>query len=393
MNRYMKKKFLLFLVLVLIITSLSYFSFKKKKNVQYLTETVRRGNIEKTVKAAGDITASLLVDVGVQVTGQVKKLHVRLGQQVKKGDLIAEIDSTTQKNELQIAQAKLASLEAQLASKLVALDVARKNHAREKSLFANHSTSQKELEAAEERMAVTSSVITEIKSSIEQTKIAVSTAKANLGYTRVTAPVNGTIVSAPIGEGQTVNSVQSSPTIVQIADLSAMTLRMQIAEGDITTVRPGMRVVFSTLADPDRKQETTLQSIDPGLTIMSRGNYNSKTDPSNEAVYYYGRALVPNADNRLHIGMTTENIIFVQQAKNVLILPTVVIKQDQAETGTVLILQENGEVSPRQIRTGLADELNTQILSGLKEGEKVVSSQADGIVEKDNPGRWLRGRR
>ena len=99
----MKKKFLLFLVLVLIITSLSYFSFKKKKNVQYLTETVRRGNIEKTVKAAGDITASLLVDVGVQVTGQVKKLHVRLGQQVKKGDLIAEIDSTTQKNELQIA--------------------------------------------------------------------------------------------------------------------------------------------------------------------------------------------------------------------------------------------------------------------------------------------------
>lgn len=379
-------------LLLLLICVFVWRMFFSKQEVQYLIETVQRGNIRQTVSASGEISASRLVDVGAQASGQVKKLYVHLGQKVKKGQLIAHIDSTTQKNNLSTAYSKLQTYQAQLNSKKIALRIAKKNYEREKELWEKNATSRKELETAEDTLSTTTATIAELNASIKQAKISLSTAKTNLGYTRIVAPFSGTVVSTPTEEGQTVNSVQSSPTIVQIANLETMIIKMQIAEGDVTKVKKGMDVIFTTLAEPNVKRKAVLQSVDPGLTLLSRGSYTEKTDLSSSAIYYFARAVVSNPDGNLHIGMTTQNTIIVKEVKNVLMLPTVTIKI-RGEKYYVRVLNEKNEVQEKFIVIGVSDTMNTQIVSGLSEGEKVISAQmSQEEIDSAEPARRGRGR-
>ena len=241
---------------------------KPKNEINYLTEPVVRTNIAQTVSATGEISAAQLVDVGAQASGQIKKLHVTLGQQVKKGDLIAEIDSTSQLNNLNTNKAKLDTYQAQLVSAEIALRSADKKYQREQALWKEDATSREALEDAQDAFAAAKASVAELKSSIRQTQIAINTAEADLGYTRITAPMDGTVVAIPVEEGQTVNANQTTPTIVQVADLSTMLNKMQIAEGDVNKVKAGMKLTFTTLSQPDNVREATLESIDPGLTTM-----------------------------------------------------------------------------------------------------------------------------
>lgn len=354
-----------------------YLYFRPVEEISYPTAAVRNGDIEKTVAATGDITPLLLVDVGVQVSGQIKGFYVRLGQQVEKGDLIAEIDSSTQFNELQRAKAQLKSYQAQLVSKKISLEAASRNFTREKSLLQKEATSRKEFDTAEESLASVRSEISTLEASIKQAEIAVATAETNIGYTKIVAPMSGTVVSTAIEEGQTVNSVQSSPTIVQIADLTKVVNRMQVGEGDITRIHPGMEVKFTTLADPKRERHGVIRSVDPGLTAMSRGGYTSRTDLTATVIYYYARAVVENEDGRLRIGMTTENSIVVEEAKDVLIIPTLAVRH--GADGTYVDVLKDGVVEERAIVTGLANALHTEVRSGLAQGEDVISNPGPSL--------------
>ena len=361
---------------------------KPKNEINYLTEPVVRTSIAQTVSATGEISAAQLVDVGAQASGQIKKLHVTLGQQVKKGDLIAEIDSTSQLNNLNTNKAKLDTYQAQLVSAEIALRSADKKYKREQALWQEDATSREALEDAQDAFAAAKASVAELKSSIRQTQIAINTAEADLGYTRITAPMDGTVVAIPVEEGQTVNANQTTPTIVQVADLSTMLNKMQIAEGDVNKVKAGMKLTFTTLSQPDNVREATLESIDPGLTTMSQGSYTTSTDTTDSAIYYYARSLVPNEDNVLHIGMTTENTITINQAEKVLAVPKLAVKQRGGKQ-YVRVLGENNQPQEKEITTGLSDNMNTEVKSGLSEGENVIISEAAAGETSDSVGRGI----
>ena len=361
---------------------------KPKNEINYLTEPVVRTSIAQTVSATGEISAAQLVDVGAQASGQIKKLHVTLGQQVKKGDLIAEIDSTSQLNNLNTNKAKLDTYQAQLVSAEIALRSADKKYKREQALWQEDATSREALEDAQDAFAAAKASVAELKSSIRQTQIAINTAEADLGYTRITAPMDGTVVAIPVEEGQTVNANQTTPTIVQVADLSTMLNKMQIAEGDVNKVKAGMKLSFTTLSQPDNVREATLESIDPGLTTMSQGSYTTSTDTTDSAIYYYARSLVPNEDNVLHIGMTTENTIIINQAEKVLAVPKLAVKQRGGKQ-YVRVLGENNQPQEKEITTGLSDNMNTEVKSGLGEGENVIISEAAAGETSDSVGRGI----
>ena len=361
---------------------------KPKNEINYLTEPVVRTNIAQTVSATGEISAAQLVDVGAQASGQIKKLHVTLGQQVKKGDLIAEIDSTSQLNNLNTNKAKLDTYQAQLVSAEIALRSADKKYQREQALWKEDATSREALEDGQDAFAAAKASVAELKSSIRQTQIAINTAEADLGYTRITAPMDGTVVAIPVEEGQTVNANQTTPTIVQVADLSTMLNKMQIAEGDVNKVKAGMKLTFTTLSQPDNVREATLESIDPGLTTMSQGSYTTSTDTTDSAIYYYARSLVPNEDNVLHIGMTTENTITINQAEKVLAVPKLAVKQRGGKQ-YVRVLGENNQPQEKEIITGLSDNMSTEVKSGLSEGENVIISEAAAGETSDSVGRGI----
>ena len=380
----MKKKLFLIAALAVAAAVAAWYVLRMDQGdgMAYLTEPVTIGNITRTVNATGEVGAVQLVSVGAQVGGQIKKLHVVLGQDVKKGDLIAEIDSVPQLNQLETDKARLQSYESQLAAKKVALKIAKTKYDREMQLKKRDAASKESLEDAENAYALAKAEVTELESQIRQARIAVNTDEVNLGFT---APLDGTIVSVPVDEGQTVNANQTTPTIVQIADLDKMEIKIEISEGDITAVKPGMPITYTILSNPETEYKATLTSIDPGLTTLTDGSYkttsstgssasSSSSSSSNNAVYYYGKALIDNKEGPLRIGMTTQNVITVADVKDALLVPVIAVQSRNGKK-FVRVLGPGDKPERREVTTGIADGIHIQILSGLKEGDAVITAQ------------------
>ena len=381
----MKKTKILIILLILGVGGYfiydNFFKVKDEK-VEFITKKAKKGSFSKKVDATGEIFATELIDVGAQVSGQIKKLYVKLGDQVKKGDMIASIDSSTQQNSIDNKEAQLAIYKAQLESAKVALNIAKTQFDRENALFAKNATSKQEFESAKNTFSANSAKIKELEAQIKQTNIELSTAKINLGYTKITAPRDGTVVSVQVEEGQTVNANQTTPTIVNIADLSHVKMKMQIAEGDITKIKVGTPVEYSILSEPTKKFQTTVSSIDPGLTTLSDGSYGSSSSnkssyssssSSSSAVYYYAQSIVDNKDGILRIGMTTQNELLIANVEGAIIVPSIGIKKD--ENGTFVYVLKDGKPVKTAVKTGIKDNLDTQIISGINDGDEIITSQ------------------
>ncbi len=350
----------------------SYFNTGESQQIHYITEESKIGDLDKSVLATGSVRANQRTEVGAQVSGKIQKIHVTLGQAVKKGDLIAEIDSETQQNNLNTAQAELSAYKTQLNAKQVALSVAESNYQRLSKLYNQKSASLSDLESAKNELATARANLEDVKSQIQVAEIAVNTAKTNLGYTKITSPIDGIIVSIPVSEGQTVNANQSSPTIVQVADLSKALIKLEIAEGDIAQVKADQAVSFNTLAEPNRRYQGKIKSIDPALTTLTDNNYTEESGNST-AVYYYANVIVDNPEMSLRIGMTTQGKVVISEKKNVLLVPTTAIKKQGKEK--IIQVLENGKFVEKNVQTGLADSQYTEIISGVNEGEKVITAQ------------------
>ena len=367
-------------IIVIVIAALTYWLATSKDDITYMTEKARIGNVSQVVEATGEVAAVNLVNVGAQVSGQIKKLYVVLGQEVKQGDMIAEIDSQTQENTLNTDRAKLANYKAQLEARKILLNIAKKQYDRELVLIKTNSTSQQNLENARDTYATARANVNEMESLIKQTQITINTDETNLGYTKIRAPLNGTIVSVPVEEGQTVNANQTTPTIVQIANLGDMEIDIQISEGDITKVKPGMPVDYTILSEPNTIFHAKLDSIDPGLTTLTDGSYSksstssSSSSTSTAAVYYYGRSYVKNDEGKLRIGMMTQNTILVSSAENVLVVPTIALT-NRNDKYFVRILTDKNKVEKRDVEIGISDGVYTEITSGLAEGDQVITSE------------------
>ncbi|WP_313056083.1 efflux RND transporter periplasmic adaptor subunit [Pseudomonas lopnurensis] len=343
-----------------------------------LTAEVRPANIEQTVVATGTLEAFNQVSVGAQVSGQVEALHVDFGDQVKAGDPIAEIDSLPQQNALANAKASLANVKAQRAAQQAMLKQAQLAFERQQKMLAQNASARGDYEAAEAELASTRAQIVALDAQIEQAQIQVSTAELDLGYTRITAPIDGTVVGMVVKQGQTVNSSQSAPTLVKIAQLDRMTVKAEISEADVVKVKPGMDARFTILGEPDKPYRATLRMIEPApASINTSDSTSSSTTSTDSAIYYLGALDVPNEDGRLRISMTAQVSIVLDSARDVPSIPSSALgRAGRDGLYTVQVLKADGSVEPRRIRIGLEDSINVQVLEGLELGEKVVLGDA-----------------
>ena len=390
----MKKRFFILLGLLVATGAVYYFfSSNNKQETTYLTESVTRGNVEKTVVASGSVESVNEVDVGAQASGEITKLYVKLGQEIKKGEMIADIDSTTQINTLNTKKAALVSYQAQLKAKKTAYDVALSSYNRLSKLYTQKATSLDSLNTAKSTLDNAKAEMEAIEANIKQAEIEVNTAETNVGYTKITAPMDGTVISVPVSEGQTVNANQTTPTIVTIADLSKMKIKPEISEGDITKVKAGQEVSFTILSDSQTVYHSVIDSVDPANTTTSdsssTSSLSSSSSSTTSAIYYYANVLIDNPDRTLRIGMTTENNIKIANAKDVLLVSNMAIQKRDGKS-FVNVLNNKNQSEKREVETGVQNDFKTEIKSGLNEGEKVIVSQ---VANGEQVGSMPRGPR
>ena len=353
------------------------------------------GDIENTVVATGSLEAFKLVSVGAQASGQIKALKVQLGDKVKAGDLIAEIDPTTQLNNVRNAEAAVTSTRAQRAVQAATLRQAELAFERQKTMIKDEATSKADYETAEATLASTRAQIEALDAQIEQGQTQLATAKANLGYTKIVAPIDATVVALVAKEGQTVNAVQTAPTIVKLATLDVMTVSAEISEADVIKVRPGQTAYFTILGNPDKRYYGKLRSIEPApSSIETETSATSSTTSSSttQAIYYNGQFEVPNPDGELRISMTAQVYLVLGEAKDALIIPSAALDQKGPNGSyTVLVVGPDGKPAPRQVTIGLNNNATAQVLSGLKAGEKVVVGEGSATPTPPQQGNFRRG--
>lgn len=346
------------------------------------------GDIESTVLASGTLDASRMVSVGAQVSGQIKSLKVQLGQRVKAGDFIAEIDPTTQQNELRDAEAALTSVKAQRSEQEAALRRGELAYERQKTMLEGEATSQADYEEADATLRSTKARMVSLDAQIEQGAAKIDTARAKLGYTKIVAPIAGTVVAVVAKEGQTVNAIQTAPTIVKLANLDTMTVGAQISEADVIRVKAGQTVYFMILGDPHKRYYGKLRSIEPAPASVQAesgtgaasggGSGNTST-----AVYYNGQFEVPNPKGELRIAMTAQVSIVLGEAKGVLTIPSAALGQRDVDGNyLVQVVGKDGKPTPRRVTIGLNNNASAQVLSGLAVGEKVVVGEVSAEMAK-----------
>ena len=418
-------KLLIAVVCILAVALTAWYFFKPKQELpQYITAEVTKGDLENSVLATGVLEATKMVSVGAQVSGQVKKMYVELGDQVKQGQLIAQIDSVRQENDQKTAEASIKNQQAQLAVKDANLAKVQAEYNRQKAMYAQDATSRSELESALANYKIAQAEITAINAQIEQSRLTLATAKEDLGYTRIVAPMDGTIVAIVTEEGQTVNANQSAPTIVKLAKLNDMTIKAEISEADVMKVEKGQRVYFTTLGDSETKHYATLRQVEPAPSSINNENSNSSTSSSSTAIYYNALFDVPNEDGKLRIDMTAQVYIILDEARNVLTIPAAAIQtsnrsrgksnnnadrasanqqprankdetqanrpkrleltatekalveQGKASVAMIRVVQADGTAKPQPVLIGLNNRVTAQVIRGLKQGDQVVI--ADG---------------
>lgn len=363
-------------VLLIVITVIWFFLQQRAVPVTLITVPVRTGNIENTVLAAGKLDAIERVNVGAQVTGQVKNLNVKTGDRVIKGQLIADIDDLQQKNNLRNAEAALGQVKAEKITKDAQLRQAELKFKRQRSMLRDDAGSREEFESAETALATAQADILSLKSRMVQAQIEVDKKKLELSYTRVTAPMDGIVIAVVTRSGQTVNAEQSAPTIVKIAQLDTMTVHTQISEADITRVYPGQKAWFTIFSEPDHRYEAILRVVEPAPdSVLKEDNSNSSGTPGNASVYYSALLDVPNPENQLRIAMTAQVSLLISEAKNVLLIPAAAVTTTADNRQEVMVINASGIPEPREISTGITNNIDIQILSGLREGEEVVIPQ------------------
>jgi len=420
-------------LVVLALIVLAYRTFQpKEESPNYITATAEIGDIENNVMASGKVKALNTVDVGAQVSGEVTRLYVEVGDEVKAGDLIAQIDQVTQKNNLSNQQATLQQSEAalksaraeslskqaslksayaDLASRQSELKQAQSDFARLQSLVAIDAISQQEydtqatsvetakaavanaraaIDTAKAALATTDANIDNQQAAIRIAETNVSTAEEDLSYTTIRAPISGTVVSITTEQGTTVNANQTAPTLVTLADLSTVRINAQISEADVINVNAGMPAYFNIIGNPDQQYDATLTAIEPAPENIS------DTSSTDSAIYYVGYVEVANPERLFRIDMTAQVYIVIDQAKDTLIVPSAAIQKRPAKNTSegkgktnniVRVLSDDGTVEPRTVEVGIDNRVNAQILSGLKEGEQVIIGEGSANASGNGGGR------
>ncbi|MFP7607175.1 macrolide efflux RND transporter periplasmic adaptor subunit EtsA [Serratia quinivorans] len=366
---------------LLVILALVVFSLQSPPQAASVTAPVRLGDIENAVLATGKLDAIERVNVGAQVSGQVKSLKVKLGDKVTKGQPIADIDDLPQRNDLRNAEAALNVAKADLQAKQALLKQAESRFKRQKRMLSDEAGSREDFETAEATLAATRAELIALNARIVQAQIEVDKKKVDLSYTRILAPMDGIVIAVITQQGQTVNANQSAPTIVKLAQLDVMTIKAQISEADITRVSQGQKAYFTIFSEPDKRYDATLRTVElaPESVMkddsVSGSSSSSGSGSSNASVYYNALLDVPNPDNRLRIAMTAQVSLLLGEAKNALLVPIQAVHKTADNKQQVQVLTGDNRLEMREVKTGITNNVDIQILSGLKAGENVVLVQ------------------
>ncbi|MGF1610611.1 MAG: efflux RND transporter periplasmic adaptor subunit [Kiloniellales bacterium] len=326
-----------------------------------LTTAVVRGDIEDATMALGTLQPLDYVDVGVQVSGQLRALYVDLGDEVEAGELLAEIDPTIYEARVAASRAQLGNLKAQMADRQAQLLLARQQLERQTALMRADATSQDALQGAQAAMTSASAQVEALKAQIENAESGLEADEANLGYSRIYAPMSGTVVEQSAKQGQTLNTNQQAPIILRIADLSTMTVTTQVSEADIGRLAPGMPVYFTTLGRPERRWESRLRKILPTPEVV------------NNVVLYNALFDVPNPTGELMTQMTTQVFFVSARAQGSLLVPIGALQEGGGPSDfMVQVRKPDGTLEERPVQVGIINRVSAEILEGLEEGEQVV---------------------
>ncbi|WDG77753.1 macrolide transporter subunit MacA [Pseudomonas chlororaphis] len=338
---------------------------------QYLTAKAERGDIENAVLASGLLEGIKQVDVGAQVSGQLKSLKVKLGDKVKKGQWLAEIDPLVLQNTLRQAQVDEENLQAQRRATIAQLKETKSIYERYLGLQEDAAISKQEFETATANYEVQRANLLSLDAQIKNAHIQIDTAKVNLAYTRIVAPIDGDVVGIVTQEGQTVIANQLAPVLLKLADLDTMTVKAQVSEADVIHISPGQEVYFTILGE-DRRYYGKLRGTEPApqnfLDTPPAGTPKQTT-----AVFYNALFDVPNPDHRLRISMTAQVRIVLDTAKDVLTVPVAALgPRNNDGSFPVRVLDAKGQAQHRNVQTGINNNVKVQIKDGLAEGEQVV---------------------
>ncbi len=374
-----------------------YFSRPVDERAGLQFTRVQRGNIEDVVTATGTLQPRDYVDVGAQVSGQLEKIHIEIGDEVVSGDLLAEIDPTVMQSKVDATRAQLRNQRAQLMDREASLLLAQTQYTRQKNLMTEDATTTEALQTAEATLRSAQAQMEVIKAQIEQTESNLRADEANLEYTRIYAPMTGTVVSITARQGQTLNANQSAPIILQVADLSTMTVQTQVSEADVSKLKLGMEVYFTTLGNPNQRWYGKLNKIEPTPTV------------TNNVVLYNALFDVPNTDRTLMTQMTAQVFFVIASAHDALMVPLSALNfapsektapsaekraarngqpprakprvreetspraENDVRSATIRVVSEDGRLVTRSVQVGASNRIFAQILEGLDEGEEVVS--------------------
>ncbi|MCF5081632.1 efflux RND transporter periplasmic adaptor subunit [Pseudomonas lactis] len=352
--------------------------------VALATVTVTRADIENSVTALGTLQPRRYVDVGAQASGQIRKIHVEAGDQVQGGQLLVEIDPATQKAKLDASRYAIENLQAQLQEQKAQHQLARQKYQRQQRLSAGNATREEDVQTAKAELNATQARVEMFQAQIRQAQASLRSDEAELGYTRIYAPMTGTVVAVDARVGQTLNAQQQTPLILRIAKLSPMTVWAEVSEADIGHVKPGMSAYFTTLSGGSRRWTSTVRQIlpippKPLNETQSNGSPSSTSKSGTGRVVLYTVLLdVDNADNALMAEMTTQVFFVASQVKDALTVPVAALQGVPGSAAQIArVVAKNGAIEDREVRLGISDRLRVEVLGGLNEGDHLLIGPAD----------------
>jgi len=351
----------------------------KRPAVDYEVTTIARGDIEATVTAIGTLQPRRYVDVGAQVSGQILKLHVQPGSRVDKGDPLVDIDPSVQRATVDAGRAALAGLRAQLAEQQAQRILAQQQNERQQQLALADATKREDVQTAEANLAAAFARIDQLKAQIEQTQATLKADEARLGYTRIFAPMAGTVVAVEAREGQTLNATYQTPNVLRIADLSGMTVWTDVSEADIALVKAELPVWFTTLGGHNearpRRWEGRIRQVlpaPPTAPAAAGGQAGGGQPQGMKAVNYTVLFDVDNPDGALMPQMTAQVSIVTAATRNVISVPLAAVDGLGEEKPTVRLLGRDGDIEVRPLTLGVRSRHLAEVTAGLAEGERLI---------------------
>ncbi|AHJ74510.1 macrolide transporter subunit MacA [Kosakonia sacchari] len=337
--------------------------------VQYQTLIVRLGELQQSVLATGKLDALRKVDVGAQVNGQLKTLSVNIGDKVKKDQLLGVIDPDQAENQIKEVDATLMELRAQRRQAQAELKLAQVTLARQQQLVKSNLISRQDLDTSATDVAVKEAQIGTIDAQIKRNQATLDTAKTNLDYTRILAPMAGEVTQITTLQGQTVIAVQQAPNILTLADMSTMLVKAQVSEADVIHLKPGQKAWFTVLGDPGTRYEGELKDILP------------TPEKVNDAIFYYARFEVPNPEGVLRLDMTAQVHIQLTGLKNVITIPLAALGDPVGDNRYKVKVLRNGETREREVTLGARNDTEVVVTKGLDAGEEVVIGEKSGAAQ------------